>query len=136
MRETLTTQPAAAKALGMVRAPVPTIRLNMYTKPIYMNIKQTHVYSRFKRLQKHRKCITRGTQVLSHIGAPLHIICLCFLFCFLTKRMHHIMQFNKLMFEITRLKGTAFLPLECTSHILINIVHCKLVMSLTNKIYC
>lgn len=33
MRAELTTQPAVAKALGMVRAPVPTIRLNMYTIP-------------------------------------------------------------------------------------------------------
>lgn len=41
MRETLTTQPAAAKALGMVRAPVPTIRLNMYTRPTYINTKQS-----------------------------------------------------------------------------------------------
>lgn len=34
----LTTQPAVAKALGMVRAPVPTIMLNMYTKPTYARI--------------------------------------------------------------------------------------------------
>lgn len=33
MSDRLTTQPASAKALGMVRAPVPTIRLNMYTSP-------------------------------------------------------------------------------------------------------
>lgn len=31
----LTTQPAVANALGMVKAPVPTIMLNIYTKPTY-----------------------------------------------------------------------------------------------------
>ena len=31
----LTSQPAVWKALGMVRAPVPTIRLNTYTRPTY-----------------------------------------------------------------------------------------------------
>jgi len=35
MSAKLTTQPAAAKALGIVRAPVPTIRLNMYTNPTW-----------------------------------------------------------------------------------------------------
>lgn len=33
MSTKLTAQPAAAKALGIVRAPVPTIRLNIYTSP-------------------------------------------------------------------------------------------------------
>ena len=33
MSDRLTTQPAVAKARGMVSAPVPTIRLNMYTSP-------------------------------------------------------------------------------------------------------
>lgn len=33
MSAKLTAQPAVAKALGIVRAPVPTIRLNMYTSP-------------------------------------------------------------------------------------------------------
>lgn len=33
MSAKLTTQPAVAKALGIVSAPVPTIRLNMYTSP-------------------------------------------------------------------------------------------------------
>lgn len=31
----LTSQPAVAKALGMVSAPVPTMRLNMYTSPTW-----------------------------------------------------------------------------------------------------
>jgi hypothetical protein len=31
----LTSHPAVAKALGMVRAPVPTMRLNMYTIPTW-----------------------------------------------------------------------------------------------------
>jgi len=52
MRETLTTQPAAAKALGMVRAPVPTIRLNMYTRPTYKS-QNKHVYSGFKVFKDH-----------------------------------------------------------------------------------
>lgn len=38
MRVRLTTQPAVAKALGIVRAPVPTIRLNMYTMPTCMGV--------------------------------------------------------------------------------------------------
>ena len=37
MSARLTTQPAVAKALGMVNAPVPTIRLNMYTSPTWKN---------------------------------------------------------------------------------------------------
>lgn len=36
----LTAQPAVAKALGIVRAPVPTIRLNIYTNPTYRRHKQ------------------------------------------------------------------------------------------------
>lgn len=32
-RTRLTSHPAEAKALGMVSAPVPTMRLNMYTSP-------------------------------------------------------------------------------------------------------
>lgn len=35
MSAMLTTQPAVAKALGIVRAPVPTIRLNIYTSPTW-----------------------------------------------------------------------------------------------------
>lgn len=31
----LTSHPAVAKALGMVSAPVPTMRLNMYTSPTW-----------------------------------------------------------------------------------------------------
>lgn len=34
-RTRLTSHPAVAKALGMVRAPVPTMRLNMYTSPTW-----------------------------------------------------------------------------------------------------
>lgn len=34
-RTRLTSHPAEAKALGMVRAPVPTMRLNMYTSPTW-----------------------------------------------------------------------------------------------------
>lgn len=33
MSDRLTAQPAVAKARGKVSAPVPTIRLNMYTRP-------------------------------------------------------------------------------------------------------
>lgn len=32
-RTRLTSHPAVAKALGIVKAPVPTMRLNMYTRP-------------------------------------------------------------------------------------------------------
>lgn len=34
-RTRLTSHPAVAKALGMVSAPVPTMRLNMYTSPTW-----------------------------------------------------------------------------------------------------
>lgn len=39
MSARLTTQPAVAKARGIVRAPVPTIRLNMYTSPTYRRVR-------------------------------------------------------------------------------------------------
>ena len=35
IRHTLTAQPAFAKAAGSVRAPVPTIKLNMYVRPTH-----------------------------------------------------------------------------------------------------
>lgn len=40
-RTRLTSHPAVAKALGMVRAPVPTMRLNMYTNPTWSQEKMT-----------------------------------------------------------------------------------------------
>lgn len=39
-RMRLTSHPAVAKALGMVSAPVPTMRLNMYTSPTWNQQKQ------------------------------------------------------------------------------------------------
>lgn len=39
----LTSHPAVAKALGMVSAPVPTIRLNMYTSPTWNQQEQSSV---------------------------------------------------------------------------------------------
>lgn len=58
MSARLTAQPAWAKALGIVSAPVPTIRLNMYTKPTCKDTEQE---------VRPRECSIRGGRcVLVH----------------------------------------------------------------------
>lgn len=58
MSARLTAQPAWAKALGIVSAPVPTIRLNMYTKPTCKDTEQE---------VRPRECSIRGGRCL---GGP------------------------------------------------------------------